>query len=241
MMVPNSSGCDYSEPRVSTIMKSLFPPIAVVVEMRGPGDPERLLPAEAPAVERAVPSRVQEFAAGRECARRALAEFDIADFPIRAAPDRQPIWPAWMVGSITHTAGYCAAVVAPKRVIAAIGIDCEGAGEVGLDIWPTICVPEEEAWVASLPEAQKAAAVAFLFSAKEAFYKCQYPSTGQWLNFHDLHITTEIWGGPAGRFNVHPLQPPTCGEPSHGALCGRYLFHEGFVTTGIALGVTSAR
>src|SRR5271170_2846494 len=97
---------------LSTKLGNLFPPGAVVADLREPGDPELLLPVEATYLGRAVPKRVQEFTAGRLCARRALAEFGIVDFPIKVADDRRPIWPDSMVGSITHTAGFCAAVVA---------------------------------------------------------------------------------------------------------------------------------
>ena len=72
----------------------------------------------------AVPKRIQEFADGRLCARRALEEFGVTNFPIRMARDRQPVWPDSLIGSITHTAGLCAAVVAerasglrPRRVL----------------------------------------------------------------------------------------------------------------------------
>src|SRR5216683_504111 len=128
---------------LSTHLGALFPPGAVAADLREPGDPELLLPAETVYVERAVPKRVQEFAAGRLCARRALAEFGIVDFPIKVADDRQPIWPDSMVGSITHTAGYGAAVVAERQSAAALGLDSEVVGDVNAEVWRRICVPAE--------------------------------------------------------------------------------------------------
>ncbi len=235
MIVPNSSQFTRDEARISPMLRSLFPAGAVTVEMRAVGDAAALLPAEAACVGRAVPTRVQEFAAGRCCARRALAEFGIVDFALRAADDRQPIWPPSMVGSITHTTGLCAAVVAPKERIAAIGIDCEGVGKVSSDIWPTICVPDEAAWIHALPGPEQPAAVAFLVSAKEAFYKCQYPLTGEWLDFHDLCIRPENWSSAPGRFTVHPIRHLAIVSHGFGNLVGGYLFHEDFVAAGIAL------
>jgi len=158
---------------------TLFPPGAVAAELREPGDPQLLLPAEAMYVRRAVPKRVREFAAGRLCARRALAEFGIVDFPIQVADDRQPVWPGSMVGSITHTAGYGAAVVSERRSAAALGLDSEVVGDVKAELWPRICVPTESAWVESLPASEQAAAVTLIFSAKEAFYKLQEAVTGK--------------------------------------------------------------
>ena len=50
---------------LSARLGSLFPPGTVAAELRGPGDPALLLPAEAVHLGRAVSKRVQEFAAGR--------------------------------------------------------------------------------------------------------------------------------------------------------------------------------
>src|SRR5271169_2601616 len=106
--------------RLSPSVGSLFRSGALAAELRAPGDPSLLLPAEAQALSKAVLKRVQEFAAGRLCARALLAEFGIHDFPIKVADDRQPVWPETLVGSITHTAGLCAAVVAPRSVLRAV-------------------------------------------------------------------------------------------------------------------------
>ena len=173
---------------LSTRLGRLFSPGAVVATLREPGDPQQLLPEEAAHLGRAVPKRRQEFAAGRLCARRALAEFGMPDFPIPVAEDRQPIWPDSMAGSITHTAGFCAAVVAERRRIQALGLDTEVVGDVNVEIWPHICLPDEIAWIRSLPASEQAPAVTLIFSAKEAFYKCQYPLVRDPLGFHDVRI-----------------------------------------------------
>ncbi len=217
-------------------------PGAVAAELRVPGDPSLLLPEEAAHLGRAVAKRVGEFAAGRLCARRALAEFGIRDFPIRAADDRQPIWPQAMVGSITHTGGLCVAVVAERRHCIAMGIDSEVVGDVNTDIWSTICLATELAWIASLPAAEQAAAAALIFSAKEAFYKCQYPLTSEWLYFDAVRVEAVVWGDPRGGFRVTPTRPIAFAEYAVFPLRGEYLFHEVFVTAGIALaGAASGR
>jgi 4'-phosphopantetheinyl transferase EntD len=221
--------------RLSASVGSLFPPGAVAAELRGPGDAELLLPAEAVFLGRAVPKRVQEFAAGRLCARRALADFGIVDFPIKVADDRQPVWPDTMVGSITHTAGFCAAVVAERRCAGALGLDSEVVGDVTAEIWHSICVPLETAWVRSLPASERAAAVTLIFSAKEAFYKCQYPMVREPLGFHDARVQAVGWGAADGAFNIHATRDIAISARTALPMQGRYLFHEGFVTAGIAL------
>jgi 4'-phosphopantetheinyl transferase EntD len=219
---------------LSTPLGTLFPPGAVAADLRGPGDPDLLLAAEAVYVGRAVPKRVQEFAAGRLCARRALAEFGIVDFPIRVADDRQPIWPDSFVGSITHTEGYGAAVVAERRRAHALGLDSEIVGQVKAPLWATICTQGEIAWLRSLPVSEQAAAVTLIFSAKEAFYKCQYPLTRERLGFLDAVVEA---AAPAseGTFSIRSTRRIAFEDYAIMPLQGRYLFHEEEVTAGIAL------
>ena len=122
---PSSAAPAVNPAILSATFASLFPSGVVAAELRAPGDASLLLPAEAQDMSNAVPKRMQEFAAGRLCARRALAEFGVADFPVRVARDRQPLWPGFLVGSITHTAGICAAVVAERARLIALGVDTE--------------------------------------------------------------------------------------------------------------------
>ena len=101
-----------SPAKLSTGLCELFPPGARVAEMRAGGDPSALLAEEMRHLGASVDKRKREFAAGRLCARRLLAEFGITDFPVRVADDRQPLWPESLVGSITHTTGIAGGHVA---------------------------------------------------------------------------------------------------------------------------------
>ena len=210
------------------------------MERRAPGDPRDLLPSEAAPLARARPKRVQEYAAGRACARAALATFGVQGFALLTADDRQPLWPAGIVGSITHTAGLCAAAVARRASVSAVGIDSEIVGAPTPDIWSTICHPEELAWVGSLAPDRRPAAVTLLFSAKEAFYKCQYPLTREWLDFHDLRLDVS-WedARPGGEFAVQAMRTLRFERHAGLPLTGRYVFHEQFVSA--AVSVTAAQ
>jgi 4'-phosphopantetheinyl transferase EntD len=220
--------------RLSASLAALFPPGAVVAELREAGDPALLLPAEAQFLGRAVPQRVAEFAAGRLCARRALAELGVHDFALEMGPDRQPRWPALMAGSITHTAGFCAAVASRAEHAGSLGIDTEIVGDVSAEIWSAILLPSETSWIESLPPARQAAAVTLLFSAKEAFYKCQYPVVGERLHFHDVSVEAERGEAAPGDFWVHGTSGMAASVRMRLPLRGRFLFHEQFVTAGIA-------
>ena len=221
--------------RLSPAIQRLFPPGVIAAEMHEPGTAALLYPSEAAQVSRAVPKRVGEFAAGRACARRALGELGIDHCVLPVAHDRQPIWPAAVIGSITHTIGLCAAVVAGKGRLAAIGIDCEGVANASQEIWDSICGPEETVWRRSLPALQQAAAVTLLFCAKEAFYKCQFPLTGEWLDFHDLRVEPQAWGTAGSRFAVHFTRRLAIDGHRVGPPAGRYRIHAGLVTAGVAL------
>ena len=220
---------------LSPHISSLFAPEVVAAELRTPGDPALLLPAEAVYLGRAVAKRAQEFAAGRLCARRALSEFGIVDFPIQAAPDRSPVWPPSMVGSITHTAGIGAAAVARRGQVKALGLDIEVVGDVKAEIWPSICLTAEVAWLNSIPVIEQAAAAALIFSAKEAFYKCQYPLVQERLDFHEARIEALEWGVSRGQFQVHATSSFAVTAHTTMPLRGQYLFQDGFVMTGISL------
>lgn len=213
----------------------LFPPNVVVRERSAAGDAADLLPDEAKYMARAHPKRINEFAAGRACARAALAALGIRDFALQVAADRQPVWPVGFVGSITHTTGFCAAAVAASSSLQAIGLDSEVVGSPTLDIWPTICRDEELAWVESLAAAVRPSAVTLLFSVKEAFYKCQYPLVGEWLDFHDLRVDVRDWGATAGSFLVRASRSLRIARYVELPAVGRYAFHEQFVSAGIVV------
>jgi len=219
---------------LSARLRSLFPPGVLAAEMPEPGDPKSLLPEEAVFLGKAVAQRAQEFAAGRACARRLLAELNTFNFPIKVADNRQPLWPEGLVGSITHTTGFCAAVVAPRTQIRALGLDTEVAGRVHQELWRHICVPAETEWLETLPATARAAAATAIFCAKEAFYKCQYPLAREWLYFHDARVELPQWGAARGTCLVYPTRSIAFAAHAEFPLHGQYLFHEEFVTTGLA-------
>jgi 4'-phosphopantetheinyl transferase EntD len=140
-----------------------------------------------------------------------------------------------MTGSITHTSGFCAAVLAPKTQLRAVGIDTEIAGGVKPELWRGICTPEETAWLRSLPQIRQLAAATVIFSAKEAFYKCQFALTGEWLGFHDASVQLPDWSDERGVFTISATRRIGLDAIAALPLQGRYLMHEQFITSGIAL------
>lgn len=185
----------------SPTIAGLFAAPVAAFEAHGPVDPRVLAPEEAAHVERAVPKRVGEFAAGRACARRALEELGVRDFILRVGAHREPLWPAGIAGSITHTAGFCAAVATHTTLVAALGLDAEHREAVHRRLWRQIATSEELSWLQSLASERAQEMATLIFSAKEAFYKCQFAVTCEWLNFSDVSVSV----GPRD-FEIRPLR-----------------------------------
>ena len=226
--------------RLSAPLSELFPRSALTAELRGAGDPGALYPDEARHVRKAVRKRAEEFAAGRLCARLLLRELGIQNFAIEVGADRQPVWPKDLVGSITHTTGFCAAVIGRKTSLRSVGIDTEITGSVQPKLWRGICTPSETVWLRALPESERLAAATLIFSAKEAFYKCQFAVTQERLGFHDVAIELPAWGEKGGAFKIVANRSIELERSAALTLHGRYLFHEQFITAGIALAAAPA-
>jgi 4'-phosphopantetheinyl transferase EntD len=156
-------------------------------------------------------------------------------FALLPQSDRQPSWPASLVGSITHTAGLCAAVAARRTSFAGLGVDSEVVGEVSPELWPKICATREIAWLRTLPAAEQAPAATLIFAAKEAFYKCQYPVTGEFLDFHDVLFDAPEWGAQAGVFTVRAARDLKIAQVTALPFACRFRFHEGYVSAAAAL------
>ena len=219
---------------LSSSLGELFPPGALTAELRGAGDPAALYPDEARHLQKAVRKRAEEFAAGRLCARLLLREFGIDRFAIEVGAHRQPLWPKDLVGSITHTTGYCAAVAAPKKCLRSVGIDTEITGSVKTELWRGICTPSETTWLRSLPQSEQLAAATLIFSAKEAFYKCQFALTQERLGFHEVSVEVPAWGEKRGAFKILANRAIKLERHAALPLPGQYRFHEQFITSGIS-------
>lgn len=175
---------------------------ALLLEMLGPGVAiavarpaivtDLLLPEEQQFLIRSVAKRQAEFGTARLCARRALAQFGIAAGPLVPQQDRSPLWPSGMIGSISHTVDCCAVAVARIGMIAALGHDIEADTPLKPDMERMICTEAERAFLSTADPEQRGQLGKLVFSAKEAFYKCQYPLTKTFLGFHDVAITIDL-------------------------------------------------
>lgn len=180
-----------SDKTISPDLMPALPQGLVFVEQYAPGDTETLYPEESAQIASAVQRRRMEFAAGRSCAKKALSILGISNFPILSTASRAPIWPTGVIGSITHTEGYCAAVAGRINDYVSVGIDAEVVGRIGKELWPLLFTEEEHFFLANTPEGDQDVLATVFFGAKEAFFKCQYPITHKWLEFLDATVTVE--------------------------------------------------
>lgn len=217
-------------------LAQLLPSSVLAAELVERADPDLLYPQEQALLGRSVPKRVDEFTAGRLCARRVLAQLGVHRFPLLIGEKREPLWPENIVGSITHCSGFRAAVAGYKSELLGVGIDCEAVERLDSKLWKRIMTPEESHWINSLPSQQQLKYATLIFSAKESFYKCQYAITKQWVGFEDAALISDLLDIKRGRFTLSLLKPIE-GFPMDRAIRGRFLFEQGRVLTAVVISI----
>lgn len=220
---------------VSPVLSALFPSNVATRECRSPGSPALLREDERAAAATFSPRRIAEFAAGRDCARQALRGAGGPWESILRREDRSPRWPAGFTGSITHTDGFCGAVVAATTAYGSIGIDAERTNRLTIDVWNHVFTATENYELMRLAPGLRERTAIVKFSAKEAFYKCQWPQTHQWIDFEEVAVDVSFDGDSFGFFDISP-QSNACQRRFDACeLHGRFVFDPvGFVVTGIA-------
>jgi 4'-phosphopantetheinyl transferase EntD len=189
------------------VIERLLPSAVTTVSTRDEL-PDELFDAERPAVARAVETRRQEFVTGRACAHRALEQLGIGPVAIPSGERGEPVWPAGVVGSITHCRGYRACAVARAGDVRSVGIDAEVHEPLPEGVLEQIAFGRERAIV-----------------AKESVYKVWFPLTRRWLGFEDAALTIDV---DAGTFGARLLVAGPMTE-----LSGRWCVEDGVVATAI--------
>ncbi|HVF77731.1 MAG TPA: 4'-phosphopantetheinyl transferase superfamily protein [Solirubrobacteraceae bacterium] len=207
------------------MIEELVPATVTVVATRADLGTE-LFADELRALGSAVHSRRREFETGRACARRALAELGLREAVAVGSGTRgEPLWPAGVVGSITHCARYRACAVARDHDVLAVGIDAELDAPLPAGVLATIASRVEQRALAA--HGAGACWDRVLFSAKEAVFKAWYPLTGQALAFEDADVRIDP---DHGTFTARLLVDGPLRE-----LHGRWAVAGGIVATSVAV------
>ncbi len=167
--------------------------LAVQIELAAPAMVNKdLFPDERQHIAKAAHKRQSEFGTARLCARRALARLAIAPCALVPNSDRSPWWPPGIVGSISHTEGCCAVVLTNAPYILGLGLDIERAEVLMPEHESLVCTAAERRWLDHQDPRDRGRLGMLFFSAKEAFYKCQYSITGHYLDFLDVTIEIDL-------------------------------------------------
>jgi len=178
------------------LIAALLPDWVRAVDTTADASEDELWPAERAMLTKAVPKRRVEAATVRVCARTALAQLGVPPAAILPGTRGAPGWPAGVVGSMTHCAGYRGAAVARAEQAASIGIDAEPHGPLPDGVLGAIARPEEHRQLAELAASHPAVHWdRLLFSMKESVYKAWYPLTEKWLDFEEASIAMDPDGG----------------------------------------------
>ena len=210
----------------------LLPAVVEIEQTTADAPDSVLLPGELSAVAGAVPRRRAEFATVRDCARRALSRLGHPSVPILPGPNREPLWPGGVVGSLTHCYGYRAAAVARASDILTLGIDAETHEPLPDGVAELVTVGDEPHLLARLAVAVPGVTWdRLLFSAKESIYKAWFPLAHAWLDFTECELTIDP---EAGTFTGRLLVPgPTAGIRTIDQFTGRWAIHGGHILTAV--------
>lgn len=193
-----------------------------------------LFPEEEAVIAKAVAKRRREFTTARACARAALAKLGLPPMPIVPGPRGAPQWPAAVVGSITHCAGYRACAVARASDVVTIGLDAEPHDILPDGVLGAIAYGDEVPRLTALAAARPDVCWdRMLFCAKESVYKAWFPLTGRWLGFEEAAVSID----PVNRtFTARLLAD---GPVVNGAVItgfeGRWLVSDGLIITAIVV------
>ncbi len=137
-------------------------------------------------------NRQREFACGRYYAHQVLQNLGCDVSIIGQDKDGCPQWPEGIVGSISHTDDYCIAAAGTAACIGSIGIDLEKSKRLKSRLWPRLfnsCEIARLNDIADPVEQQRQATI--IFSAKEAFYKCNFPLSKKRIVFTGIEVCLE--------------------------------------------------
>ena len=179
------------------LISRILAPGVFGAEMKDTGQTIGLFPEEEPLMAKAGQKRRRDFALGRACARSALSKLGQDGVAIGRDQNGAPLWPEGVAGSITHTTGYAAALVARLGQISGIGVDAERIGGVTQNLWPRLFDAEECDYLIGLEAEDQKRAAALFFSAKEASHKAWGIKSA--LVFQEIHVAPRSGGFIATR------------------------------------------
>ena len=189
---------------------------------------DELTPIEKKQIGDVCEKRYSEFAAGRSQARQLIASLTGVAETLPIGDYRQPIWPASVTGSISHSDAYCAVAVAPRSLLDGLGIDVEPFEDLDKDVAEVVLTVAEQASTAAIDaQLERSGALAMgarahklIFSIKEAIYKCCYPRVQAFIDFKQCNVSLDV-ANQSYRAVIDCRDAK--GEPVHMEIDGKWL------------------
>jgi enterobactin synthetase component D len=144
-----------------------------------------------PQLGNAAAKRRSGYLAGRFCAQRLLKllGFNAAQCDIPIGANREPIWPAGVVASISHSADLAVCIATTQPDVLGLGIDVEKEmpADMATNIKQQVLDAEEDTVIRSHFDAYNQG-LTIVFSGKESVYKAVYPLVGRFFDFSAIKL-----------------------------------------------------
>jgi len=187
--------------------------------------PESMFQVEETHIAGSVEKRRREFRAGRSLAREALGKLGIEACAIPMGPNREPIWPAMITGSISHCSSIGVVALGRRSVYEGIGVDIELDKPLPQDIPELVYTKQER------NSAQGSSGIqnydTLTFSAKETVFKCLFPLLGFYFDFKEVTLGFDT---AERRFTAH-LPARIAQQIGRSQLVGHYWITGGYILT----------
>lgn len=187
-----------------------------------------------PGIASAATKRQSEYLAGRLCAASALAALSgQPHYPARGA-DNAPCWPPGLLGSITHSHGWAAALVGRRDAWRGLGLDAERLlpGARAERLAGEILTADELAHFHALPASERGAHLTLCFSLKESLFKALYPLVGRRFYFHAAALVSH---GEDGRACLELREELGAGWHRGARLDGQFAVDDGRLLSLVAI------
>lgn len=178
-------------------------------------------------VTRFAETRRASFIAGRSVAHRALKRLGVKVQKVPIGSSGMPVWPASVVGSITHCGDRCAVAVARASTCISLGLDIEQRGYFSTEERQLVLTEKEQQALSTYPWPEDVTA-RLIFSAKESVYKCGFPLVRHYFDFLEAEIE---WQPQQNTFCVHFLSTMQATDLSKFDMRGHFAFDQSHVFT----------
>lgn len=148
------------------------------------------LAVEAPKnADQMAPRRLADFLAGRVLGRLAVRELADCEVQLPIGEDGAPAWPKGIIGSISHSHGFCCCL-ASNIETTALGVDLERiVDDRGAQAIQSVCLSQSErAFLCRQGDGMPLVLMTLIFSAKETIFKAYARVIGRHFGFGSIQL-----------------------------------------------------